>query len=86
MIVTCRGTGSVPVGPAGRLTIFENERRKNSGDFVSQALPNTAAEICMKQVTVLTGYLGSGKTTLLNHILSQPHGLKVKIFVGYLHS
>jgi hypothetical protein len=52
--------------------------------FISKSLRNNAAENCVKQVTVLTGYLGSGKTTLLNHILSQPHGLKVESFSPFI--
>jgi G3E family GTPase len=30
-------------------------------------------------VTVLTGFLGSGKTTLVNHLLQQPHGLRIAV-------
>jgi G3E family GTPase len=30
-------------------------------------------------VTIVTGFLGAGKTTLLNHILRQPHGLRLAV-------
>jgi G3E family GTPase len=33
-------------------------------------------------VAIVTGFLGSGKTTLVNHILAQPHGLRIAVMVN----
>jgi len=32
--------------------------------------------------TIITGFLGSGKTTLLNHILGEPHDLRVAVLIN----
>jgi len=33
-------------------------------------------------VMIVTGFLGSGKTTLVNHILAQPHGIRIAVMVN----
>ncbi|MGH7047386.1 MAG: CobW family GTP-binding protein [Stellaceae bacterium] len=33
-------------------------------------------------VAIVTGFLGSGKTTLVNHILAQPHALRIAVMVN----
>ncbi len=34
------------------------------------------------RATVLSGYLGAGKTTIVNHVLSQPHGVRLAVLVN----
>ena len=34
------------------------------------------------RATVLSGYLGAGKTTIVNHVLSQPHGIRLAVLVN----
>ncbi|WP_420392384.1 CobW family GTP-binding protein [Acuticoccus sp.] len=36
----------------------------------------------MVPVTLIAGFLGAGKTSLLNHVLRQPHGLRLAVLVN----
>jgi G3E family GTPase len=36
----------------------------------------------MIPVTLVTGFLGAGKTSLLNHVLREPHGLRLAVLVN----